>query len=140
VAVEARRGHAFTVALAAGMIACRAANERRHQVVHSIHFPQPDLSFPYQGTTVLTVKSTRRTPKDTITSWKLGEIRKVAGELGRAWTQLLAAAERALGHEDYATTQRYAHLAPDAHNKVLESWNRRLDASVTHEAKEGRSS
>jgi integrase len=45
-----------------------------------------------------------------------------------------------LGHEDYATTQRYAHLAPDAHNKVLESWNRRLDASATHEAKEGRSS
>jgi integrase len=49
-----------------------------------------------------------------------------------------------LGHEDYATTQRYAHLAPDAHNKVLESWNRResarLDAPVTHEPKEGRSS
>jgi integrase len=45
-----------------------------------------------------------------------------------------------LGHEDYTTTQRYAHLAPDAHNKVMESWNRRLDASVTHGAKEGRSS
>jgi integrase len=45
-----------------------------------------------------------------------------------------------LGHEDYATTQRYAHLAPDAHSKVLESWSRRLDASVTHDAKEGRSS
>ena len=41
-----------------------------------------------------------------------------------------------LGHEDYATTQRYAHLAPDAHGKVIESWNRRRDASVTHEAKE----
>ena len=32
-----------------------------------------------------------------------------------------------LGHEDYATTQRYARLAPDAHSKVLESWARRLD-------------
>lgn len=30
-----------------------------------------------------------------------------------------------LGHEDYATTQRYAHLAPDAHEKVRESWQRR---------------
>jgi site-specific recombinase XerD len=26
-----------------------------------------------------------------------------------------------LGHEDYATAQRYAHLAPDAHDKVIES-------------------
>jgi integrase len=43
-----------------------------------------------------------------------------------------------LGHEDYATTQRYAHLAPDAHSKVLESWSRRLDAPVTHERKEGK--
>lgn len=33
-----------------------------------------------------------------------------------------------LGHEDYATTQRYAHLAPDAHGKVLESWSRRAPA------------
>jgi len=41
-----------------------------------------------------------------------------------------------LGHEDYATTQRYAHLAPDAHNKVIESWTRRRDASVTHGQKE----
>jgi integrase len=40
-----------------------------------------------------------------------------------------------LGHEDYATTQRYAHLAPDAHSKVMESWSRRLDAPVTHERK-----
>jgi integrase len=42
-----------------------------------------------------------------------------------------------LGHEDHATTQRYAHLAPDAHGKVIESWNRRplgaLDARMTHE-------
>jgi integrase len=42
-----------------------------------------------------------------------------------------------LGHEDYATTQRSAiKLAPDAHGKVLESWERRLDARVTHELKE----
>ncbi len=34
-----------------------------------------------------------------------------------------------LGHEDYATTQRYAHLAPDAHNKVIESWSRRAAGS-----------
>ena len=27
-----------------------------------------------------------------------------------------------LGHESFATTQRYAHLAPDAHSKVIESW------------------
>jgi len=33
-----------------------------------------------------------------------------------------------LGHEDYATTQRYAHLAPDAHDKVRESWERRVGA------------
>lgn len=34
-----------------------------------------------------------------------------------------------LGHEDYATTQRYAHLAPDAHDKVIESWGRRAAGS-----------
>jgi integrase len=45
-----------------------------------------------------------------------------------------------LGHEDYATTQRYAHLAPDAHSKVLESWARRPDASLTHGRKEARPS
>jgi integrase len=45
-----------------------------------------------------------------------------------------------LGHEDYATTQRYAHLAPDAHEKVIESWSRRADASVTHDSKKGGSS
>jgi Phage integrase family len=36
-----------------------------------------------------------------------------------------------LGHESFATTQRYAHLAPDAHSRVLESWSRRSDAPVT---------
>lgn len=41
-----------------------------------------------------------------------------------------------LGHEDYATTQRYAHLAPDAHSKVIESWKRRRDARLTHETEE----
>jgi len=30
-----------------------------------------------------------------------------------------------LGHESYATTQRYAHLAPGAHEKVTGSWERR---------------
>jgi integrase len=45
-----------------------------------------------------------------------------------------------LGHEDYATTQRYAHLAPDAHDNVIESWARRRDASMTHERKEARPS
>jgi site-specific recombinase XerD len=38
-----------------------------------------------------------------------------------------------LGHESFATTQRYAHLAPDAHSRVMESWARRRDASPTHE-------
>jgi integrase len=43
-----------------------------------------------------------------------------------------------LGHEDYATTQRYAHLVPDAHGKVIESWARRAGAPVAHGRKEGR--
>ena len=43
-----------------------------------------------------------------------------------------------LGHEDYATTQRYAHLAPDAHSKVLESWARRPGAPVAHGQRAGR--
>jgi hypothetical protein len=37
-----------------------------------------------------------------------------------------------LGHESYRTTERYA-VAPDAHDKVMQSWARRRDASVTHE-------
>jgi integrase len=39
-----------------------------------------------------------------------------------------------LGHESFATTQRYAHLAPDAHSRVIASWSRRADASLTHGA------
>ncbi|MCP2339238.1 tyrosine-type recombinase/integrase [Actinomadura rupiterrae] len=30
-----------------------------------------------------------------------------------------------LGHESPATTQKYAHLAPDAHEKIRDSWKRR---------------
>jgi site-specific recombinase XerD len=45
-----------------------------------------------------------------------------------------------LGHEDYAATQRYAHLAPDAHGKVIESRARRNNGRVTPDMKEGRSS
>lgn len=33
-----------------------------------------------------------------------------------------------LGHESFSTTQRYAHLAPEAHDKVRESWRRSRDA------------
>lgn len=33
-----------------------------------------------------------------------------------------------LGHESFTTTQRYAHLAPDANQKVIESWSRRAEA------------
>jgi hypothetical protein len=43
-----------------------------------------------------------------------------------------------LGHESYRTTERHAHLAPDAHDKVVQSWARRRDASVTHELGKGR--
>jgi len=35
-------------------------------------------------------------------------------------------------HESFATTQRYAHLAPDAHSRVIEGWSRRRGASVAH--------
>ncbi|WP_188188094.1 tyrosine-type recombinase/integrase [Nonomuraea sp. SYSU D8015] len=30
-----------------------------------------------------------------------------------------------LGHESFATTTRYSHLAPDAHDKVIAAWRRR---------------
>jgi hypothetical protein len=39
-----------------------------------------------------------------------------------------------LGHESLATTQRYAHLAPDAHGRVIEWYSQRDDASLTHGA------
>ena len=50
-----------------------------------------------------------------------------------------------LGHESFVTTQKYAHLAPDAHDKVIESLTRRAktrdsDARVTHQRKEARPS
>jgi integrase len=45
-----------------------------------------------------------------------------------------------LGHESYRTTERYAHLAPGAHDRVLESWARRDDAHLTHERNEARPS
>jgi integrase len=31
-----------------------------------------------------------------------------------------------LGHESFRTTERYAHLAPDAHVRVLKSWAGRM--------------
>lgn len=39
-----------------------------------------------------------------------------------------------LGHESFATTQRYAHLQPGAHDVIRESWKRR-DARRAHEPK-----
>jgi len=41
-----------------------------------------------------------------------------------------------LGHESHATTQRYAHLAPDSHSAVMDAWARieRADAPMTHAA------
>lgn len=40
----------------------------------------------------------------------------------------LAEIQRLLGHESYRTTERYAHLAPDSHERVLRSWRRMSDA------------
>lgn len=41
-----------------------------------------------------------------------------------------------LGHESYQTTQRYAHLQPDAHQAVLGAWQR-LDAQLTLQGPDG---
>lgn len=49
-----------------------------------------------------------------------------------------------LGHESFRTTERYAHLAPDAHDRLIRSRQQRMnlavkgmnlaaDAQVTHE-------
>ncbi len=39
-----------------------------------------------------------------------------------------------LGHGSFRTTERYAHLAPDAHDRVLKSWaSRAPGAQVAHE-------
>jgi integrase len=35
-----------------------------------------------------------------------------------------------LGHESFETTQRYAHLAPDAHEKVIKSWKARASGET----------
>jgi len=38
-----------------------------------------------------------------------------------------------LGHASFMTTQRYAHLAPEAHHKITAAWERRRsDARQTH--------
>lgn len=44
-----------------------------------------------------------------------------------------------LGHESYLTTQRYAHLAPSAHDSAREVWAGIFGADSTHEAKGGAS-
>ena len=43
--------------------------------------------------------------------------------------------QRLLGHESFQTTLRYAHLAPDAHDRVVESWRRTTDARTAETKK-----
>jgi integrase len=43
----------------------------------------------------------------------------------------LGRVQRLLGHASYTTTQRYAHLAPDYHGAITDSWRR--DSQMTHE-------
>ena len=43
-----------------------------------------------------------------------------------------------LGHEDYRTTQKYAHLAPDAHDAVRASWAKKDHARSTHNSRTAR--
>ncbi len=40
-----------------------------------------------------------------------------------------------LGHEDHRTTQKYAHLAPNAHDAVRAAWGERDHARLTHDQK-----
>jgi integrase len=42
-----------------------------------------------------------------------------------------------LGNESFRTTERYAHLAPDAHDWGMQSWARRDAASVPHGLQKG---
>jgi integrase len=51
----------------------------------------------------------------------------------------LLVVQKLLGHESYATTMRYAHLAPDAHKAVLDVWARILPTQFPHEAVGGAS-
>jgi hypothetical protein len=39
-----------------------------------------------------------------------------------------------LGHEDHRTTQKYAHLAPNAHDKIRDAWSLNDHARSTHGA------